>query len=412
MRFTVVACGGEGDTRPIAALCRGLMDAGHEVCFFSEESTLSFAASLGVRTRILAGDTREAMPSGHPMQALHLTDIITAGKKVMAVANDNAASRMRAIAEHAQASDGILFSTFALFAGLIVAQALGKPAIGLWFQPITPTREFLSPMLRPVKVPGWANRMSYSLLQGYLWRTLGRPAAAAHREVFGTQLNRKPKLDFPILYGISPHLLRQPRDWPPGHCLCGHWHHSISDWQPPEDLLEFLSAEPPLYIGFGSSSSFVRGRALTALIDAVAGRHAIFSPGWSRIDSGVLPSNFFVLDQVPHSWLFPRTSMVIHHGGAGTTHAAAHAGIPSVILPVGGDQFFWANLAANAGVAPRHVKGAGSDARTIASMIEFARRDDVRERARALGAAMSQEDGIGTAVCEIEKYMSYASGIN
>jgi hypothetical protein len=52
------------------------------------------------------------------------------------------------------------------------------------------------------------------------------------------------------------------------------------------------------------------------------------------------------------------------------------------------------------------VKGAGSDARAIAAMIEFAHRDDVRERARALGVALSQEEGIGSAVREIGRYMS------
>jgi sterol 3beta-glucosyltransferase len=109
-------------------------------------------------------------------------------------------------------------------------------------------------MLPPAKLSGWVNRLSYRMLQGYLWRALGRSAAAAHREVFGVHSNGKPKFDFPILYGISPHLLRQPLDWPPGHCLCGHWHLSVPDWRPPEDLMEFLSAGPPSYIGFGSSS--------------------------------------------------------------------------------------------------------------------------------------------------------------
>jgi sterol 3beta-glucosyltransferase len=36
MRFTVVTYGSEGDTRPLAALCHGMMDAGHEVRLFAE----------------------------------------------------------------------------------------------------------------------------------------------------------------------------------------------------------------------------------------------------------------------------------------------------------------------------------------------------------------------------------------
>jgi sterol 3beta-glucosyltransferase len=32
--------------------------------------------------------------------------------------------------------------------------------------------------------------------------------------------------------------------------------------------------------------------------------------------------------------------LVIHNGGSGTTHSAARAGMPSVVLPFAADQFF------------------------------------------------------------------------
>src|SRR4030095_16265269 len=40
--------------------------------------------------------------------------------------------------------------------------------------------------------------------------------------------------------------------------------------------------------------------------------------------------------------LCPRVAAVVHHGGAGTTAAAARAGVPQVITPMFGDQFYWA----------------------------------------------------------------------
>ena len=33
---------------------------------------------------------------------------------------------------------------------------------------------------------------------------------------------------------------------------------------------------------------------------------------------------------VPHTWLFPRCSVIVHHGGAGTTATALYAGVPQV----------------------------------------------------------------------------------
>jgi hypothetical protein len=51
VRFTVVTYGSEGDTRSLVALCRGLMDAGHQVLLFAEQSTLGSAHAQGVRLR-------------------------------------------------------------------------------------------------------------------------------------------------------------------------------------------------------------------------------------------------------------------------------------------------------------------------------------------------------------------------
>ena len=47
---------------------------------------------------------------------------------------------------------------------------------------------------------------------------------------------------------------------------------------------------------------------------------------------------------VNHRALFPRCAAVVHHGGAGTTSAAARAGVPQVFAPHVTDQFFWAVL--------------------------------------------------------------------
>jgi vancomycin aglycone glucosyltransferase len=40
---------------------------------------------------------------------------------------------------------------------------------------------------------------------------------------------------------------------------------------------------------------------------------------------------------------------VVHHGGAGTTAAAARAGVPQLITPMFGDQFYWASRSVHLG---------------------------------------------------------------
>lgn len=63
-----------------------------------------------------------------------------------------------------------------------------------------------------------------------------------------------------------------------------------------------------------------------------------------------IPPECFLLDKVPHDWLFPRIDAALHHGGAGTTGASLKAGIPTLIKPWFGDQFFWASRVQALGV--------------------------------------------------------------
>lgn len=404
MRFSVVTYGSEGDTRPFVALSRGLMDAGHEVRFFAEPSTIGSAHAHGVPVEALAGDLKSSLPMSDPSRELRNSDVIKAVVAALRVVNANTASWMRSVSEHARTSDAILFAGLASPMAQAVAEELRMPAVNLCLQPTSPTRDFASSMLPPVKLPGWVNSLSHRASPHALLRLLfGRSAEAARATIFGKSPRRGRRREFPILYGISPLLVRRPRDWPDTHRICGHWPLPATGWQPPSDLLDFLSDGPaPIYVGFGAVSSFIRRRGLAAITAAIAGRRALFYPGWSTITPAMLPGNFFVVGDTPHPWLFPRCSMVIHHCGAGTTHTAARAGVPSIPLPVGVDQFFWAGRLAAAGVAAKYVRATNIDAQSIANMIGFAERDEVRARAKALGAAMAEEDGIGDAVRAIE----------
>ena len=404
MRFTVITYGSDGDTRPFATLCRGLLDAGHEVQLFAERSSLRIAQALDVPVEALAGDVQATLPLGNPRENLRTGEVIEAGRSLLRLVANNTESWLAAVAEHARTADAILFSGLAMFVGPALGLELGKPHIGLWALPISPTRAFSPPVMPPLHLPGWMNRLSYSALHATLWRYYGKPANAARQRVFGGHGRARMRLDGPILYGVSRHLVPQPPDWPATHRVCGQWFlPTAADWRAPHGLLDFLDAGPaPIYVGFGSPSSFVRQKRLDTLIAAIAGRRAVFYPGWSRIDATMLPKNFYLVRETPHSWLFPRCSVVIHHGGAGTTHTAARSGVPSIVLPFGADQFFWANRLTAAGVAPKYVGMGKIDEQLLTGMIDFTQQDAVRKRARDLGAAMSQEDGIGETVRRIE----------
>ena len=51
-----------------------------------------------------------------------------------------------------------------------------------------------------------------------------------------------------------------------------------------------------------------------------------------ELNNAIKSGRVFVVKHVPHSWLFPQISCVVHHGGSGTTHAAVRAGVPSIVV--------------------------------------------------------------------------------
>jgi UDP:flavonoid glycosyltransferase YjiC (YdhE family) len=64
MKLVAVTFGTEGDTRPIAALCRALNDAGHDVLLLAAAGTLGSAHDWGVPHATLAGDIRGTLQPG------------------------------------------------------------------------------------------------------------------------------------------------------------------------------------------------------------------------------------------------------------------------------------------------------------------------------------------------------------
>lgn len=408
MKFVVATYGTEGDARPFAALCRGLMDAGHEARLLADGGTLGSAAALGVPATALAGDIRGAL-----RQDGGGSGVIAKGggfnqttRALAKIANENTESWLRTIIEAGEGWDAILVAGLAAFAGFSAAEYLGVKAIGAGMIPITPTAAFPSPFLPPRWVPRPLHRASHRFVNAMLWKAF-RDKTNVARAIFKLPPRTSVWKDVPMVYGVSPNLVPAPSDWPADVHLCGQWIAPSAAWTPPPALANFLAAgEAPIYIGFGSMTGFDNARLLDALVQATAGRRVLFYAGWSGIDPKALPGNFLVIGDTPHNWLFPRTAAVIHHGGSGTSHSAARAGVPSIVTPFAGDQFFWAECLCAAGVAPGAVNGRRPTAAAFARALDFAGGARVRTRAQALGEKMRGENGVAEAVAALERVVA------
>jgi hypothetical protein len=133
------------------------------------------------------------------------------------------------------------------------------------------------------------------------------------------------------------------------------------------------------------------------VIDAVlkADVRCILSKGWSdrispkddpskpRPEEPHMPPEIHVIKSAPHDWLFSQIDAAAHHGGSGTTGASLRAGIPTIIRPFFGDQFFFATRVEDLGVGVWVRKwGTNSFGRAL---WEVTRNERMIVKARVLG---------------------------
>ena len=132
---------------------------------------------------------------------------------------------------------------------------------------------------------------------------------------------------------------------------------------------------------------------------ALTNQRAVLLSGWSGLQKANLPDSIFMIDSIPHSWLFPRVSAVVHHGGASTTAASLRAGIPSIIIPFFGDQPFWGQRVADLGVGAKPIPRKQLTAERLANGIrEVIANQEMRQHAARLGVKLQAENGIESAV--------------
>jgi len=189
MKFAVVTYGTEGDTRPMALLCRALVDAGHEAHLLADAATLGYAADLNITTTALAGDIRAILLQDATREARRggFTETARAFARLAAT---NSEAWLRTTTAVAQGCDVIVLGGLAAFIGLSAAEALRVPAIGTGLIPITPTSAFASPFLRPGAVPRFMNRASHKLINALIWRAFKPSINAARAAACGLPARR------------------------------------------------------------------------------------------------------------------------------------------------------------------------------------------------------------------------------
>ena len=98
---------------------------------------------------------------------------------------------------------------------------------------------------------------------------------------------------------------------------------------------------------------------------------------------------------------------MVHHGGAGTTGTSLRAGVPTLVLPLAVDQFFWGQRVAALGAGPQPLPQRALTADALARALHAVTHDAaLRTRAQVLSRLLQAEDGVQRAVISIHAQMS------
>ncbi|WP_102346293.1 glycosyltransferase [Bacillus sp. Marseille-P3661] len=416
MKIKILTVGTRGDVQPFVALGKGLVKRGYKVTICTGENFKAFVESNGlnfaaVRVDILKlthSEEGKKMMSGNPFHILkNLKTIIFPMMERMLedfwlVAKD---------------ADVLIYHPKA-FGGYDIAEKLEIPVFVAHPVPvIARTALFTNPVMPFSFKIDWINKMSFKvnrlLMVSFFkminrWRkeTLG---LASKRSVLTDDLCLKGK-PIPILYGCSPQVIPYDESWNENVSMSGFWFLEEENWEPPIELLQFIEQGPPPIAVTFSSMPLKNPRQIIEMLEEslrLTGQRGVLITGWSGLNIENAKPHIFTINTIPHSWLFPKTVGVIHHGGAGTTASVLKAGKPMLICPFSADQPFWANRMQELGLAPTPLKEKDMSVETFTRKIEeLLVNDTLTKNCTDISTKINSEDGIEDTIKFIEKNIS------
>lgn len=417
MRIAIIAPGSRGDVQPYVALGKGLEEVGHVVRLVTHQNFDVLVSLHGLQFWPVEGNVQDIAQSKEMRELLGKGNFLAVMSQMAKEAQRGALALAEGGLAACRGMDLVLAGIGGLFVGLSLAEKLGLPFLQAYYIPFTPTRaypSFLFPKL-PLWPGGSLNRLSYHLARQIMWQGFRSADRLARQKVLGLPAppfwgpySSDRFRQYPVLYGYSPLVIPKPSDWDDNIHVTGYWFlDPAADWTPPAALIEFLQAgSPPVYVGFGSMSDRKPEETADLILAALARtkQRAIMLSGWGGLHKADLPDSVFMVDSVPFSWLFPHVAAVVHHGGAGTTAAGLRAGVPSIVIPFFGDQFFWGQRVTDLGVGPEPIPRKRLTVERLSQAIHKAVTDQtMRQRAANLGSKIYAEDGIARAVAVVQQ---------
>lgn len=403
LRVVLATVGSRGDVQPMLALAQTFVARGHNPVIAAPPDFETWVRNLGFDFAPLGRDMQVLLAESSGMMTGNPVKMVKEMSRHLCEGLPLQAQQLKPACDKA---DAIVFGGLA-FAAPSVAEHLRLPVLGVLYTTcLLPSSQHPPASIPWHGLPGWMNDL--------LWRANHLLGDKLFR---GTLNTTRAGLGLPPIDHLRRHLFEDQSLvvaadevlFPPDPLWQGRYPYAnfifFDDPAPLDPELDawLADGEPPLFVGFGSMSGAGTNRVESMIIEAVTatGRRCIVGAGWAGLGAGALPSGWRVVRDAPHALLFPRTAVVVHHGGSGTTAQALRAGVPQVLLPLILDQFHHAHRLHLAGIAPRPVPMEKITSAELAAAIKAALELPQGPR-KAAAARLRASDGRGDIVRRIE----------
>ncbi len=392
MKIVMTSRGSRGDVYPIIEIASELHNRGHDVSLCVPELFRNYTHNRGLSPSFYSEDSEHVMKSMKSGLAAIRTALDWFSRSV-----DEQFEFMLKETENAD----IMATSVNEIAAPTVAEYRKLPFYRIAYTPVLPGYQ-PPPLIPWQNLPGFANRLMWTivnLLTGiFIKRFLNKKRKGLGLEPVrsvGRYFTDKSHTILSINTVLAPPCYSWEDNY--SYSYTGYCYGDISG-KLDDKLEEFLAAgPPPLYIGFGSVSVKDPARFTSIVIAAVEriSIRIILGAGWTGLGNYDLPDTVFKVDDTYHGSLFPRCAGVAHHGGSGTTHTAAKAGMPQFIMPQLADQFYWGNRIYSLGIGPAPVAPNKITVKKLEEVLnDLYTNPKYKNNAKELALKMENENGI------------------
>lgn len=414
MNIGIQTWGSDGDILPFIALAIGLRRSGHNVTVVytsvDNKDYSSFAASHDISI-IKAYERFDAERTGIFAEIVEAKDPLKELALILESYFVPAIDEMYGAAKKLCGESDLVIGHGIHYPLAIGAEKTNCPRVSVALCPMTIATRYVSPF--DVNLGKWLNSVLWKLGDRIVRKKLyGAADVLRKREGLPpfTSLQKELYVTGKLtLIATSTVLCPRYPDWSDNIQICGFLNppNPSENWKMSSELRSFIEGgKPPVYFTFGSCTQFDLERNTRLFLEAAkkAEVRAIVQSNWEALSLTDEYPDVYKVNSIPHEHVFPHCSMIVHHGGSGTTQSSLKAGKPSLVVAHAFDQSYWGKKLQQLGVSGKVLQRRKVTSDAIIKGIRYVLNSPhMSHNALKASQVMNKENGVDNAVTLINR---------